>query len=102
MTGRQSFCRESSLIIWGPFPYRFCKENKHDLEQQEVPQIAREYYENDAIYDLSLPSCSGKKARHVLNSLYDVFVAIRDDELEHAKMMNYLQIDLSESKDSND
>ena len=62
----------------------FLKENEQYLKSQRVPLVAKEYYgDNDStsIYGTKKP----------LKSLYDVFVRIRDDELEHATTMEMLE-----------
>jgi hypothetical protein len=65
------------------------QENADELKGQPVPAIARKYYEEDNpfLFDLmytSTPPTTGKEGgRPKLESLYDVFVCVRDDEKGH-------------------
>lgn len=74
---------------------KFLTDFGDKLKQQPVPEVARKYYveENPFMFDLF---CTVKEAdttrnfseqRPQLNSLYDVFVNIRDDEKEHWKTL---------------
>ena len=46
------------------------------------PQVAKEYYENKDLYIFDEFN-NNKTRRPVVNTLYDVVCAIRDDEIEH-------------------
>jgi len=83
---------------------KFLQENEEYLKQMEAPEVAKNYYTGGDLYLLDemqtdLFQCDqGKiKVKEVRSSpikienLYDVFVAIRDDELEHARTMAFLQ-----------
>lgn len=79
------------------------------LKTQEVPAVAKLYYsENDSyLFDamhtgsgigssIGISSGDPKNVRRpVMETLYDVFTAIRDDEWEHVKTMECLQCDVS-------
>ena len=53
---------------------------------------AVDYYGGDDLYMLdSITGDGSTKRRPEMNSLYDCFVAIRDDEAEHAKTMIMMQ-----------
>lgn len=81
---------------------KFTKEYEDRLKSKPVPEIARKYYERDNpfLFDLF---CTVKskttegtysERRPQLESLYDVFVNIRDDEKEHWKTLcNLVQYD---------
>lgn len=70
----------------------FLKENEADLKTKNPPAIARKYYHDDGdryMFDefqtsMEYDSCL---RRPVIETLYDVFVNIRDDEGEHVKTM---------------
>jgi len=72
----------------------FVREREDWLRDEPVPEIAREYYEANDLYlfdRFHTVNVQGSQARRPkLKSLYDVFVAIRDDELEHAATMRDL------------
>jgi ubiquinol oxidase len=70
----------------------FIKENGEELKKLPAPQIAREYYRDGDLYmfdDFQTGTCEVR--RPAIRNLYDVFVAIRDDEAEHVKTMTHLQ-----------
>ena len=57
-----------------------------ELKQQEVPEVARRYYEgHDAMRTLLTDAAPGAKSARPkrLSSLYDVFLCVRDDEAAH-------------------
>lgn len=67
--------------------YQFLTEHADKLKSQPVPDIARKYYERDNpfLFDLfctvKSQAVSNERVRLVrLETLYDVFVNIRDDE----------------------
>mmetsp|Transcript_18539 Transcript_18539/g.26093 ORF Transcript_18539/g.26093 Transcript_18539/m.26093 type:complete len:312 (-) Transcript_18539:164-1099(-) len=73
----------------------FLKNHGEMLKQQPVPEVARKYYveDNPFLFDLFCTvknkdedgNFSARRPR--LDSLYDVFVNIRDDEKEHWKTL---------------
>jgi ubiquinol oxidase len=81
---------------------KYLKEHEAMLQSLPVPAIARKYYvdDNPFLFDLF---CTVKDKddqgnfstrRPVLNTLYDVFVNVRDDEKEHWKTLcNLVQYD---------
>ena len=80
----------------------FLKENAAELKALPVPAIARKYYEEDNpfLFDLFCtvkePDADGQfsERRPRLDSLYDVFVNVRNDEREHWKTLcNLVQYD---------
>ena len=52
-------------------------------ESQPAPEIAKRYYANPE---------GGHVPTHPIETLYDTFLAIRDDEAEHAHSMERLQL----------
>ena len=81
---------------------KFLKEHEAKLRSMPVPDIARKYYVDDDPY-LFDKFCTVKEAdgsgefmarRPKLETLYDVFVNVRDDEREHWKTLcNLVQYD---------
>lgn len=81
---------------------KFLEKNEAKLKEMPVPSIARKYYEeeNPFLFDLF---CTVKEPdsepfaianRPKLESLYDVFVNVRNDEREHWKTLcNLVQYD---------
>lgn len=67
----------------------FLKEQGEFLKTQPAPDIAISYYCDGDLYlfDEFQTSHPGEERRPKIENLYDVFVAIRDDELEHVKTM---------------
>ena len=65
------------------------------LKSQPVPDVARRYYENAAgdqyLFDEFQTGAPVGARRPTLGSLYDVFVAIRDDEGQHCTTMRTCQ-----------
>lgn len=104
----------------------YLNDNEKELKNQDVPKIAREYYEKEEekymitacnVNRLGLEDrISDRDSRHSnsssskdresvvksserkLTSLYDVFERIRDDELDHARTMDYLEHKVLEAK----
>ena len=78
---------------------QFLKDHGPQLKDMPVPDIARKYYERDDPYlrdqFLTVKETEPKlTSRPPLESLYDVFVNIRDDEKEHWKTLcNLVQFD---------
>lgn len=68
---------------------KFLKENEEELKSYPAPQIAINYYRDGDLYLFDeFQSCrSPEERRPKIENLYDVFVAIRDDEMEHVKTM---------------
>ncbi len=68
---------------------KFLKENETALKSQPAPAIAVQYYRDGDLYMFD-EFQSGRipaERRPQINTLYDVFLAIRDDEQEHVKTM---------------
>ena len=67
----------------------FVKEQGEFLKTQPAPEVAISYYRDGDLYlfDEFQTSHPGEERRPKIENLYDVFVAIRDDELEHVKTM---------------
>lgn len=81
---------------------KFTANYEQRLKNEPVPEIARKYYESDNpfLFDLFCTVKSKNEEgtysqrRPQLNSLYDVFTNIRDDEREHWKTLcNLVQFD---------
>lgn len=70
----------------------FLRENEEKLKDLPAPKAAIDYYRNGDLYmfdAMQIDTCEPRRPE--INNLYDVFVAIRDDEAEHVKTMAYLQ-----------
>jgi ubiquinol oxidase len=67
----------------------FLKEHGEELKAQSAPEIAINYYREGDLYlfDEFQTTRVPQERRPKIENLYDVFVAIRDDELEHVKTM---------------
>lgn len=67
----------------------FLKTYEAELKQQPAPTIAVKYYRDGDLYmfDEFQSDRAPEERRPDVNNLYDVFVAIRDDEQEHVKTM---------------
>ena len=67
----------------------FLKEHGEELKQLPAPEIAIKYYRDGDLYmfDEFQTSHPSEFRRPKIENLYDVFVAVRDDELEHVKTM---------------
>lgn len=67
----------------------FLKEHGEALKALPAPEIAISYYREGDLYmfDEFQTTHPGEERRPKIENLYDVFVAIRDDELEHVKTM---------------
>lgn len=68
---------------------QFLTENEASLKTQSAPDVAINYYRDGDLYmfDEFQTSQLPEHRRPEINNLYDVFVAIRDDEMEHVKTM---------------
>lgn len=96
----------------------FLQKHRPYLQSHPAPAVARTYYAGDDLYlfdsmhhpaalDL-LPSHNedqygpSHRRRPPCETLYDTFVNIRDDEMEHVKTMMYLQGECREEEEKND
>ena len=74
---------------------QFLIDNEEKLKALPAPQVALDYYRDGDLYmfdAFQIDTCEPR--RPIINNLYDVFVAIREDELEHVKTMAFLQTDV--------
>ncbi len=71
----------------------FLKEYEAELKVHKAPQIAIQYYSDGDLYMFDEFQTSKRwiARRPDIANLYDVFVAIRDDESEHVKTMVNMQ-----------
>mmetsp|Transcript_2078 Transcript_2078/g.9125 ORF Transcript_2078/g.9125 Transcript_2078/m.9125 type:complete len:485 (-) Transcript_2078:90-1544(-) len=71
----------------------FVEENEDILRSLPAPKIARDYYTAADLYFFDEFQTSSRRGerRPEINSLYDVFANIRDDEKEHAATMSACQ-----------
>jgi len=67
----------------------FLKEHGDELKAQPAPQVAIKYYRSGDLYlfDEFQTAHPPEQRRPKIENLYDVYVAIRDDEVEHVKTM---------------
>jgi hypothetical protein len=68
----------------------FVEENEALLKSLPAPAIARQYYQNEDLYmfdEFQTAQTTSNKRRPEINTLFDTFSNIRDDELEHVKTM---------------
>jgi ubiquinol oxidase len=68
---------------------KFLKEHEDELKAQPAPQVAINYYGSGDLYmfDEFQTARPPEARRPKIENLYDVYVAIRDDEMEHVKTM---------------
>ncbi|MBE9109238.1 plastoquinol terminal oxidase [Nodosilinea sp. LEGE 07298] len=68
---------------------KFLKTEAATLKTQPAPAVAVKYYRDGDLYmfDEFQTAQVAADRRPQVNTLYDVFVAIRDDEMEHVKTM---------------
>ncbi|MEO0350416.1 MAG: alternative oxidase [Cyanobacteria bacterium P01_A01_bin.15] len=68
---------------------KFLTTDEAALKQRSAPQVALRYYRDGDLYmfDEFQTSQQLSERRPQIENLYDVFVAIRDDEKEHVKTM---------------
>lgn len=68
---------------------KFLNAEAESLKQQPAPDVALRYYRDGDLYmfDEFQTAHTAASRRPVIDNLYDVFVAIRDDEMEHVKTM---------------
>jgi ubiquinol oxidase len=67
----------------------FVQQHEAELKAQPAPQVAISYYRDGDLYmfDEFQTGRTPEERRPIVNNLYDVFMAIRDDESEHVKTM---------------
>jgi ubiquinol oxidase len=73
---------------------QFLKDNEEKLKGLPAPQVAIDYYRDGDLYmfdAFQVDTCVPRRPE--INNLYDVFAAVREDELEHVKTMAFLQTD---------
>ena len=63
----------------------YLKQNGEKLKLLPAPQVAIDYYVNGDMYMFDEFQTTCELRRPVIENLYDVFVAIRDDEAAHVK-----------------
>lgn len=68
---------------------KFLKAEAETLKQNPAPDVAVQYYRDGDLYmfDEFQTAQTAASRRPAIDNLYDVFVAIRDDEMEHVKTM---------------
>lgn len=74
---------------------QFLKENEETLRSQPAPSVAKEYYRDGDLYmfdEFQTGTCEPRRPK--CDTLYDTFVNIRDDELQHVNTMIHLQADI--------
>ncbi|BAY17695.1 Alternative oxidase [Anabaenopsis circularis NIES-21] len=73
--------------------HKFLTANEAELKLQPAPVVAIGYYRDGDLYmfDAFQTSHHLSERRPKIENLYDVFVAIRDDEMEHVKTMQACQ-----------
>ncbi len=70
----------------------FLKVHEEELKKKPSPEIAKDYYRDGDLYMFDeFQTLTCKTRRPKIENLYDVFVAIRDDEAEHVKTMAALR-----------
>ena len=72
----------------------YLKENEEKLKALPAPQAAINYYVDGDMYMFDEFQTDCEMRRPKIENLYDVFVAIRDDEMAHVKTMEALQTEL--------
>ncbi|MEO1208505.1 MAG: alternative oxidase [Cyanobacteria bacterium J06638_20] len=67
----------------------YLQTNEAELKALPAPEVAVKYYRDGDLYmfDEFQTSRKPEERRPAVDNLYDVFVAIRDDEAEHVKTM---------------
>eukprot|EP00775_Hariotina_reticulata_P004226 gene4226-4475_t len=87
----------SELVEWHATDTyeQFVETNEQLLKELPPPMVAASYYRNEDLYMFDeLQTCSGPDTplrRPACNTLLDVFVNIKDDEIEHVKTMHACQ-----------
>lgn len=85
----------------------YLAEHEEVLKKHPAPMIAKKYYGTDKLYvfnglhnDPDGPTFEERdQARPPMSTLFDTFVAVRNDEWEHVKTMKAMQDDVSISKE---
>lgn len=72
----------------------YLKENGEKLKNLPAPQAAIDYYVDGDMYMFDEFQTDCELRRPKIENLYDVFVAIRDDEAAHVNTMKTLQTEL--------
>lgn len=74
---------------------KFLTENEAELKAQPATPVAVKYYRDGDLYmfDEFQTNVVAESRRPAVDTLYDVFVNIRDDEAEHVKTMVACQAD---------
>ncbi|KAL7536226.1 hypothetical protein ACHAWF_005407 [Thalassiosira exigua] len=75
----------------------YLRENEEKLKTMPAPKVAIEYYVDGDFYMFDEFQTECEMRRPNIENLYDVFVAIRDDEAAHVKTMEKLQTELDVS-----
>jgi ubiquinol oxidase len=75
----------------------YLKENEESLKKLPPPKAAIDYYVDGDLYLFDEFQTDCRERRPKIENLYDVFVAIRDDELAHVNTMKMLQTELDVS-----
>ena len=73
---------------------KFLNQAEEQLKSLPAPKVAIDYYRDGDLYMFDEFQTAQQPAhrRPEINNLYDVFVAIRDDEMEHVKTMVACQL----------
>ena len=68
---------------------KYLRSEEASLKEQPAPDVAIQYYRDGDLYmfDEFQTARTVAERRPQIDNLYDVFVAIRDDEMEHVKTM---------------
>ena len=79
----------------------YLKENEESLKKLPAPKAAIDYYINGDLWLFDEFQTDCQLRRPKIENLYDVFVAVRDDELAHVNTMKMLQpeLDVSSMRD---
>jgi len=80
----------------------YLKENGEMLKTMPAPKAAVEYYVDGDMYMFDEFQTECGMRRPEINNLYDVFVAIRDDEAAHVQTMIALQTELDVNSQNED
>lgn len=83
---------------------KFIDKHGDYLKTQPAPQVAKEYYRDGDLYmfdEMHATKEITQLRRPKCDTLYDVFAAVRDDELEHVKTMAFLQEENADLKGAN-
>jgi ubiquinol oxidase len=75
----------------------YLKENGESLKKLPAPKAAIDYYVNGDLWLFDEFQTDCQLRRPKIENLYDVFMAIRDDELAHVNTMKMLQTEMDVS-----